>query len=320
MKTIYFLYFFCFFLLISCLPKRNFNENFEKINLTPLYVLSSDKLEGRENGSYQMEVAAFYLQSVYSNIGLNRFEKMPNYFQEVTVDDSVYIGKNIVGFVEGTDSYLKHEYLVVSAHYDHLGVCKGLDAINSDTIFNGARDNAVGVNSLIEIARHFAMKPPKRSVIFVCFTGEEIGYLGSDYFTCHLPISFSQIVFNFNIDNVGYNNISAVSVLGMRRTTIDSVIINKCSELNLNIISNPNSELNLYERSDNISFVKKGIPSITYCMGFDSIDTSVKKYYHTVLDNVNSLDINYIKKYINSSVFVAERIANVENRPTWILN
>ncbi len=88
----------------------------------------------------------------------------------------------------------------IGSHYDHLGVRIG--CINSDTIFNGAR-----VTTLIE-TRHFAHEPPKRSVIFVCFTGEEIGYLGSDYFTCHLPISFSQIVFNFNIDNVGYNNIS----------------------------------------------------------------------------------------------------------------
>jgi Zn-dependent M28 family amino/carboxypeptidase len=318
LKAIYFFYFACFFIPFSCSPKYDLNEKNEKIDLLPLYVISSDKLRGRECGSFQMEIAAKYLQGVYNDIGLSKFKGIPNYFQDVSAYDSTYLGKNIIGFIEGTDSYLKDEYLVISAHYDHLGVSKHKnEIILGDSIYNGARDNAVGVNALIEIARHFTINPPKRSVIFACFTAEEIGYLGSDYFVSHLPISFNKIVFNFNIDNVGYNNISAITVLGMGRTTIDSVINNKCGELNLRVISNPNPELNLYERSDNVSFVDKGIPSVTYCMGFDSIDSGVRKNYHTVLDNLNSLDLIYVKRYINSSVFVAERIANVEARPAW---
>lgn len=316
MKTVHLLYIVCAFLPFSCLPKHDSNESLEKINLLPLYVLSSDKLEGRKSGSLQMEIAALYLQGVYSHIGLDTFKKAPNYFQDVFIGDSTSLGKNIVGFIRGTDSYLKDEYIVVSAHYDHLGVCKDENSISGgDSIYNGARDNAVGVNALIEIARHFAIKPPKRSVIFVCFTAEEIGYLGSDYFLSHLPVNYSQIAFDFNIDNVGYNNTSAITVLGMGKTTVDSILYNKCDELKLRVIANPNSELNLYERSDNVSFMKKGIPSITYCMGFDSIDSNIKKYYHSVHDNLSSLDLNYVRKYINSSVFVAERIANVEARP-----
>lgn len=224
--------------------------------------------------------------------------------------------KNVVGFVEGTDPNLKDEYIVYSAHYDHVGI--GRPDANMDSIFNGARDNAVGVTAVLELARNIAKHPTKRSAIFVLFTAEESGLLGSSFFVDHAPVALEDIVYNFNIDNGGYNDTTIVSVVGLERTTAESNIQTACASFGLTGIEDPAKEQGLFDRSDNVNFAVKGIPAPTFSLGFTSFDAEIFKYYHQAADNVDSLDFDYLFKYFKSYVLASRQIANSAEAPFWI--
>ncbi len=125
--------------------------------------------------------------------------------------------KNVVGMVEGTDPVLKNEFVIYSAHYDHVGIGKAND--EGDSIYNGARDNAVGVVTVMSAAESIAKKPTKRSALFILFTGEEMGLLGSGYYVENPLIPLNQMVYCFNSDNGGYNDTSVATIIGLERTT-----------------------------------------------------------------------------------------------------
>jgi len=115
--------------------------------------------------------------------------------------------------IPGSDPTLNDEYIVYSAHYDHVGV--GNPDADGDTIYNGTRDNAIGTSGILSLAQYFSKNPPKRSSLFVLFTGEEKGLLGSRHFTQNLPVEPSDIKFNLNIDNAGYNDTTIVTIFGI---------------------------------------------------------------------------------------------------------
>ena len=185
---------------------------------------------------------------------------------------------NVMGLIEGTDPTLKNEYIVYTAHYDHVGV--GAPDDLGDEIYNGARDNAVGVTAVLSLANYFAAHPPKRSAMFVLFTAEEKGLLGSKYFTEHLPVAANQIKYNFNIDNGGYNDTSIISVIGLTRTEAEMDIQKACNEIGLQAIEDPAKEQGLFDRSDNVNFAVLGIPAPTFSLGFRAFDEEIFKYYH----------------------------------------
>ena len=224
--------------------------------------------------------------------------------------------KNVVGYVEGTDSKLKDEVIVYSAHYDHVGI--GNPDANQDSIFNGARDNGVGVTAILELARNIAMYPTKRSALFVFFTAEEKGLLGSKYFVDNAPVELDDIVYNFNIDNGGYNDTSIVSVVGLERTTAEEDIQKACNAFGLEGIEDPAKEEGLFDRSDNVNFAKEGIPAPTFSLGFRAFDAEIFKYYHQPADEVGSLNFNYLLKYFRSYTLSARYIADRPSPPFWI--
>ena len=222
---------------------------------------------------------------------------------------------NVIGFVEGTDESLKNEYVVYTAHYDHVGI--GRPDASGDNIYNGARDNAVGVVAVMMLAKHFAKYPPRRSSIFVLFTAEEKGLLGSKLFVNESPVPLSDIVYNFNIDNAGYNDTSLVSVIGLTRTSAMTDIEEACQVFGLTAIEDPAKEQGLFDRSDNVNFARKGIPAPTFSMGFTKFDRSIFEFYHQPSDEFESLNMNYVWKYIKSYVAAAQLIANRDERPFW---
>ena len=223
--------------------------------------------------------------------------------------------KNVVGSVEGTDPELKDEFIVYSAHYDHVGI--GNPDASQDSIFNGARDNGVGVTAILELARNIAKYPTKRSALFVFFTAEEKGLLGSKYFVDNAPVELDDIVYNFNIDNGGYNDTSIVSVVGLERTTAEKDIQKACNAFGLDGIEDPAKEQGLFDRSDNVNFAKKGIPAPTFSLGFRAFDAEIFKYYHQPADEVGSLDFNYLLKYFRSYTLSARYIADRPSPPFW---
>ncbi len=227
--------------------------------------------------------------------------------------------KNVMGWVEGTDPQLKNQFLVLSAHYDHIGVASVPQMVDGklDSIYNGARDNAIGVTAVINAARFFALHPAKRSILFIAFTGEEMGLLGSKYFASHPTIGLEKIVFNLNIDNGGVNDTSLINVIGLGRTTADHDIEKACLAYGFTLRGDPAPEMNLFDRSDNVSLAAKGVPAPTYGMGVRKVDESIMRYYHQLGDEIGNLDVGYIVKYMNSYILAASYIADNPAQPHW---
>lgn len=224
-------------------------------------------------------------------------------------------GRNVLGYLEGTDPDLKDEFIIYSAHYDHVGV--GKPNAEMDSIYNGARDNAVGTVTVLNAAENIAKYPTKRSSLFIFFTGEEKGLLGSKYFVENPTIALDRVVYCFNSDNGGYNDTSKTTIMGLNRTTASHHFINAAAEFGLTAIDDPAPEQNLFDRSDNVNFAKKGVPAPTYSMGFTAFDDEINKYYHQVTDNPDTMDYDYLYKFFQSYVLSARLIANDPERPFW---
>jgi aminopeptidase YwaD len=226
--------------------------------------------------------------------------------------------QNVIGIVEGTDSKLKDEYIIYSAHYDHVGI--GTPDESGDTIYNGARDNAVGTTTVLSMAENLAKYPTKRSALFILFTGEEKGLLGSSFYVDHPVLPLNQMVYCFNSDNGGYNDTSIATIVGLERTTAAGHIKDAATAFGLRAIDDPAPEQGLFDRSDNVHFAKKGIPAPTYSLGFTSFDGDVTKYYHRPGDEAQTLDYDYLYKFFSSYVLAGRLIANDAVTPFWVEN
>ena len=224
-------------------------------------------------------------------------------------------GKNVLAMIEGTDPQLKNEYILLSAHYDHVGV--GTPDETGDSIYNGARDNAVGTVAVLNAAKYFAKNPTKRSILLALWTAEEKGLLGSAYFANNPLLPLNQVVYNLNIDNAGYNDTSIITVIGLGRTTADFLINEAVAEFGLTAKADPSPEQGLYDRSDNVNFARKGIPAPSFTLGFTAFDDEINKYYHKAADEVESFDLNYAQLYWKSYILSAQKIANWSQKPQW---
>ena len=224
-------------------------------------------------------------------------------------------GKNVVAYIEGTDETMRDEYLMLSAHYDHVGI--GAPNAAGDSIYNGARDNAVGTAALIQAAQYFGVNPPKRSILLCAWTAEEKGLLGSSYFAENPPVELSDIAYNLNIDNAGYNDTTLVTVIGLGRSSVDHHIQEAARAFGLEAIADPAPEQGLYDRSDNVNFAKKGIPAPTFSLGFTAFDAAIAKHYHQASDEVSNFNLDYAVKYWKSYILSAQSIANDPQQPLW---
>ncbi|MCF2495911.1 M28 family peptidase [Dyadobacter chenhuakuii] len=226
---------------------------------------------------------------------------------------------NVVGYIAGTDPKLKEEYVLLSAHYDHIGIGKqgGQPYTAEDSIFNGARDNAFGTVALLTAAEALAKNPPKRSVLIVALTGEEIGLLGSKYYASHPLMPLNKCIFNINSDGAGYNDTTIVSVMGLDRTGARAEIEAACKAFGLGIFADPSPEQGLFDRSDNVNFAKEGIPAPTFTPGFKEFNGDIMKNYHQVSDNPETIDFNYLLKFSQAYAYATRLIADRKVAPQW---
>lgn len=223
--------------------------------------------------------------------------------------------KNVVATIEGTDPKLKEEYVILSAHYDHIGT--GPSPNPNDSIFNGARDNAIGTTALLSAAKYFGEHPPERSVLFIALTAEEKGLLGSAWYAEHPLVPLEQTVFNFNTDGAGYDDTTKVTAIGLERTTAKEVITTASEAFDLEAIVDPVPEQNLYDRSDNVSFAKQGIPAVNFSPGITSFGPEIMKNYHQVSDEAETINFNYVEKYCEAFTLAAQKIAALPEPPFW---
>lgn len=227
-----------------------------------------------------------------------------------------FISRNVLGIIEGTDPDLKNEYILLGAHYDHIGVIPG--QTEGNYIFNGARDNAVGTAGILAAAKYLSENRPRRSVILAAWTAEEVGLLGSGYYAENPAVPLKQTVYQLNIDGAGYNDTTKVTVIGLGRTEADAELKNAASAFGLEAIADPVPEQNLFDRSDNVHFARNGIPAPTYSMGLTAFDEEIEKYYHQVTDEPDTIDYGYVTAYIQSFVKAALDIANRDEAPFWL--
>ncbi|NJL76647.1 MAG: M28 family peptidase [Saprospiraceae bacterium] len=226
---------------------------------------------------------------------------------------------NVIGVIEGSDPVLKNEYVLLSAHYDHVGTGKngGGAFTPQDSIFNGTRDNAFGTVALLSAAKALAKQTPKRSIIILAVTGEELGLLGSNFYANHPIFPLEQTIYNLNTDGAGYNATNIITLIGLGRTGADAEIEKAAKLFGLAVNADPAPEQGLFDRSDNVSFAAKGVPAPTFSPGFTAFDENIMKYYHQVTDNPESIDFDYLLKFCQSFSHAARLIADKAERPFW---
>ncbi|GAA4395926.1 M28 family metallopeptidase [Nibrella viscosa] len=233
--------------------------------------------------------------------------------------ETPFVSYNVAGVIEGSDPRLKNEYVILSAHFDHIGLKQyaRVQTNSTDSICNGAHDNAMGISALLYAARSYAAQPPKRSVLFLAFTGEELGLLGSAYYVNHPLVPLKQSVYNLNCDVFGYNDTNSISILGQVRTDCDPEINTAAQALGLKRLDDKEPEQDYFNRSDNAPFAIAGIPAQNYAAGITKTDEEVLRYYHTVEDDPGSLDYPYVHKFCKAFAYTGRLIANRPGKPRW---
>ena len=235
---------------------------------------------------------------------------------------------NVVGVVPGSDPQLRNEYVVYTAHLDHLG--KG-QPVDGDGIFNGALDNASGVAALLEVARSFSRleTAPRRSVMFLFVTAEEKGLLGSSYFANYPTVPIENIVANFNADGVFMLWPAAdIVALGDEHSSLGAVARRAASHLNLQVSPDPMPAEVFFVRSDQYSFVRRGVPAIFMSPGPMSSDPAfhpqkivsdwIGRVYHTPRDDMSqNFDFNSGATLVRAQFLMGHIVANSTERPRW---
>jgi len=225
---------------------------------------------------------------------------------------------NVVGILEGSDPALKREYVIYSAHMDHIGTPRdgmGCAAQGADSICNGADDDGSGTVSVLELAEAFATAPqrPKRSVVFMTVSGEERGLWGSAYFTEHPTLPLASVVADLNTDMVGRNAPDTMAVIGREHSSLGAVVDRVAAahpELGLHPVGDLWPQEGLFFRSDHFNFAKRGVPILFFTSG-------LHPDYHRVTDAPAALNADKVARYARLAYYVGLDVANTAARPKW---
>jgi len=285
-----------------------------------LYIFASDEFEGRETGEPGQKKAAEYLKTEYKKLNIPSPLGNDDYFQEVPAsafNGDIKDSENVVAFIEGSEK--PEEILVISSHYDHIGI----DA--EGNIFNGADDDGSGTVAILEIAEAFMEAKasgfgPKRSILFLNVTGEEKGLIGSKYYTDNPIFPLAQTVVNLNIDMIGRSDVAHkgnnnyVYLIGSDKLSTE--LHNLSEEVNSKYMNmeldytfnNENDPNRFYYRSDHYNFAKNNIPIIFYFNG-------VHADYHKMTDTPDKIEYDLLAKRARLIFLTAWEIANRAERP-----
>jgi hypothetical protein len=236
---------------------------------------------------------------------------------------------NIAAILPGSDAKLKEEYVLFSAHLDHLGIGT---PVNGDNIYNGAIDNGSGSAGVLEVARALTAMPkaPRRSILFLFVTGEEEGLLGSDAYAHHPTVPIAQIAANVNMDELSmWYDFADIVPQGADHSTIGKVVDDVAHHMNLQISPDPQPDEVFFVRSDQYSFVKQGVPAVAVDSGYKTVDPKLDgkkiqdewedKYYHEPNDDMKQpyLDLNAAAKCVRLDLAIGYEIAQQTERPHW---
>lgn len=315
--------------LASCSPTQSMNgaftKSYESIKSEELkknlYVIASDEMEGRDTGSPGQKKAGEYIVNYYKSLGVtypktlgSYYQKVPSSFMKKWGGGNLPDSENILAFIEGSQK--PEEIIVISAHYDHVGMKNGV-------VYNGADDDGSGTVAVMQIAKAFqeakkAGKGPKRSILFLHVTGEEHGLFGSDYYSQNPVFPLANTVANLNIDMIGRDDPENrgkqyVYVIGSDMLSSELKVINEAAnaktvKLDLNYkYDDPKDPNRLYYRSDHYNFAKNNIPVAFY---FDGIHED----YHKPSDKPEKIDYPLLQKRTQLVFTTAWDLANRETR------
>jgi Peptidase family M28 len=219
---------------------------------------------------------------------------------------------NVVGILEGSDSALRHEYVVYSAHIDHIGITPG----QPDSINNGADDNASGAAGLLELLEAFTQPGarPRRSLVFFAPSGEEAGLLGSAHYTAYPTVPLDRVVANLNMDLIGRNWSDSVIVVGLEQSDLGQTlhrVVQAHPELRMTPISDRWPEERIFYRSDHYNFARKGVPILFFTSGTHAD-------YHRPTDETSTIDGEKEARLLRLIFLAGAAVANAESRPRWV--
>jgi len=315
--------------------------------------LASDALGGRGLGTRDELIAATYIASQLRQYGVEPLAGVTSdgaagnaaaaganpFIQELTVDLGLSPAKlaklppqfasgklstrNVIGVLRGSDARLKDEYILLSAHLDHLGTLPQ-KAVNGDAIFNGADDDASGVAAVLERARSVATAsasgaPPRRSVIFAFFGSEELGTLerslhspGAHYFLAHVGIPLKQILADLEFEMIGRPDPAVrrdqLWLTGYDRSTLGAAL----AQHGAHLVADPHPAENFFKRSDNYELAKQGLIAHTVS------SFGLHRQYHQPDDDIAHLDFAHMDEVIGSMIAPLRWLANSDFRPHWV--
>lgn len=298
-----------------------------------LSALADDSMEGRMTASHGSAMAARFIAEQMHRAGLapggdsgyfqripmetaeregrgSRLALLPSFADEDTVPESRRrAGVNVVGILRGSDPALRDQVILVDAHYDHLGIGR---PVNGDSIYNGADDDGSGTVAVLEIARTLAQGPaPKRTIIFLAATGEEVGLLGTRWYIAHPVVPLTRMVANLEIEMIGRPDSLAGGpgrawLTGYDRSTMGEML----RTAGIPIVADPRPDQHFFERSDNIAYARAGIPAHTLS-SFNLHDD-----YHQPSDEVSRIDFAHMTRVIDAAVRAVRLIAD-GTPPVW---
>ena len=287
-----------------------------------------------ERGAYKIaELGGHNLDELRTAAEDRKFKPVPLGVRVSGGLDSTYRklqATNVGGVIEGSGPKSKEQAIVFTAHYDHLGTGK---AVNGDSIYNGARDNASGVACLLALAQAFSErdKPVRRTLIFLAVDGEESGLLGSQYFAANPTFLAGRIAANINIDGVNiWGKTRDVSIVGSNKSTIDAEVKEAAKTLGRIVLADAMPEQGSFYRADQFSFAKIGVPCLYLSGGRDfigrekgwgqkQVEDWIETHYHQPSDEYNSeWDLSGCVQDLHLIFQVALRLANQEQMPCWL--
>jgi Zn-dependent M28 family amino/carboxypeptidase len=256
---------------------------------------------------------------------LPRFPLAAKIRAQTAVKRSHVRSKNVIGLLPGSDATMRNEYVVLSAHLDHLGIGA---PIRGDSIYNGAMDDASGIASLIEIAKGLKESGahPKRSILFLAVTAEEKGLLGSKYFAAHPTVNAKAIVSDINMDMfLPLFPLKYLEVQGLDESTLGDDIRAAVSEAGVEVQADKEPNVNRFIRSDQYSFIRKGIPALAFKFGYMPGTPEEKIFkdwmhmnYHAPSDDLNQhVDLAAAAQFDRIVQRLAEHVADAPARPRW---
>lgn len=229
---------------------------------------------------------------------------------------------NVIGMIPGTNPALAEQYVVLTAHLDHVGI-EETEEEGDDEIYNGALDNAVGVASMLEVARLLTEEPTARPVLVVALTAEESGLLGSAYNAAHPTVPAGQLAANVNLDMpVITYDFSDVVAFGAERSNLYPQVVAATQEYGLALSPDPQPEQGFFTRSDQYSYVRAGIPAVYLDLGFgnggeEAQGIVYENHYHEPSDEVGLIKWDALYRFTGVNYLIARNVANMVERPMW---